>query len=158
MPEEVIHALFVFVVARKHPPFVFQSVAERNVRDVVSSADTRISCSSSRETFVRAADRFQDPMRHPRRAQRMLKARMHRRRKNQVGRTELFDAPQPLEFRRIDQFDFQRADFDVPVHRVANQFSFTHVSDLKIGASGSRGRAKVTKLERFRSALRISQC
>ena len=52
----------------------------------------------------------------------MFETRMNGGRKNQIGRAELFDAAQPLKFRRIDQLDFERLQFDVAVNGVANQF------------------------------------
>ena len=53
----------------------------------------------------------------------MLEPGVDRGWKDQIRCTQLLDAAQSLKLRRIDEFDFERSEFDVAVHGVANQFS-----------------------------------
>jgi hypothetical protein len=45
---------------------------------------------------------------------------MYRRRKNQISRAELLDTAKALEFRGIDDLDFQGPHFNVAVNGVAD--------------------------------------
>jgi hypothetical protein len=65
-------------------------------------------------------------MRHPRRAQRVLKPRMDGGRIDQVCGPKLLDTAQTLKFRRVHQLDFERRHLDIAVDRITDEFSFSH--------------------------------
>ena len=66
----------------------------------------------------------------------MLESSMDRRRKDQIGRSELFNAAKTLEFRGIHQFDLEGGHLDIAMDSVADEFSFTHGQSCYIGGSG----------------------
>ena len=51
----------------------------------------------------------------------MFEARMQGGREHQVSRSKLFNAAKTLEFRGVDQLDFERAELNIPVDRIPNQ-------------------------------------
>src|SRR5437016_3300815 len=111
--------------------FIFERMPKRNMSDVMQQrSDTRKLLLVNRNARA-SADRRQDSMRHPRRSERMLKSRVNSRGKNQIGRSELFDAPQTLEFGRIYKFDFQRPELDIAMNGVANDFRLSHTSYIE---------------------------
>src|SRR5690349_19805534 len=101
-------------------------MSERNVSDVVEERR------NTDEPLIVFGDRLAPPhgldnaVRHPGRAQRMLKAGMNRGRENQISRPQLLYPPKPLKFRGIHQLDFESTHFDVAVDGVADQLPLTH--------------------------------
>src|SRR6187402_2082723 len=111
----------ILVVARKYPAFVFERVTKRDVCDVMQEGGNANEAFGSGIHGAVSTENLHNPMSHPGGAQRMLKARMNGGGINQIGRTELSNTAQPLEFGGVDNFNFQSPEFNVPVHGIANQ-------------------------------------
>jgi hypothetical protein len=78
----------------------------------------------------------------------MLKTCMNRRRKNQVSGSQLFDAAETLEFRRVHELHFKGTHFNIAVDGVADEFLFAHVRKLDIqdliGPANGNGNSMIT--------------
>src|SRR5262245_58742996 len=96
-------------------------MAERNVRDVVQQRGHANQLGLLVRNARRATHGLDDPLGHPRRSEGMLEAGVHRRRKNKVGCAELLNAPQTLEFRRIDDLDLQGSQLNITVDGITDQ-------------------------------------
>src|SRR5437867_1826739 len=125
-PEEIIGTLFVFVMTRKHPPFVFEGMAEGNMRDVMKKRGNSNQIFIVGRYSLAAAKRFDHPMRHPGCSERVFKPSVNSGRKHQISRAKLLYTPQALEFRGIHKLHFEWAHFDVPMDGVTDEFSFAH--------------------------------
>ena len=85
--QEVIDSLFIFVVPGQNAAFIFESVSEWDVRNIVKK------CRHSNQPFLILRNRFgpadslENAIRHPRRTQRMLKACVNGGRKDQISRS-----------------------------------------------------------------------
>ena len=62
----------------------------------------------------------------------MLKPCMNRRGKDEVSGSQLSDAAEALEFRRVHELHFKGTHFNIAVDGVADEFPFAHVRKLDI--------------------------
>src|SRR5579872_4027544 len=113
-----------FVTNAEH---VFTSMAERPVPDVVQdeccSHQAPLVCGLRvvYEKFTTLATYLIEGARaHCKRSEGMREARVFRRRKSQVGQTELPQAPQTLEHRAVQQTRLGGGELDKVMHRVVD--------------------------------------
>jgi hypothetical protein len=146
------------VVARQQPGLVLDVVAERDVGDVVQQrgdpqhaplvvADAQAG-GVARGVAVHGVEQ---PVAHVQRADRMLEARVHGARVDEVRETELLDAAQPLELGRVDQPHFLGGEFDVAVDGIAQD----RQGPVAVGETAQRSTASRHRAMRDRArALR----